>query len=209
MACFSAFSIVFHVCLTFESSAQPSAYRSVDDETASLPGLCALLLDLHAAERDRLLRDAGLLRRRLELEEALPCRQRLVAAVEPRQQQRQVEVCVGIVGLRLARRGGTAATARSVCCSSSAARARLYQASAKAGSRATAICHATLASAAAALRLEDVAEVEGQHGIGGVGAHRRGVEALGRGVVARVLGLLGFGQKIVDAARLLLVEPTW
>ena len=61
-----------------------------------------------------------------------------------------------------------------------------------------------MASVGPALRLEHVAEIEGQHRIGGVGAHRRGVEALGRGVIAARLGLVGLDSKIVEAARLLL-----
>src|SRR5215471_961282 len=58
----------------------------------TLAGLCPVLLDLHAAERDCLLRGGGVLARRLDLEEALPCRQRLLAALDLGQQERQVEV---------------------------------------------------------------------------------------------------------------------
>src|SRR4029434_9035496 len=52
----------------------------------------------------------------------------------------------------------------------------------------------------AALGLEHGAAIEREHGIGSVGAHGRGVEAFGRGVIALFLGFLGLGQKIVDAA---------
>src|SRR4029077_11070467 len=64
-------------------------------------GLRLVLLDLHAAKRDRLLRGGGMPRRRLDFEETLPGRQRLLAAVELGEQQRQVEMGVGEIGLGL------------------------------------------------------------------------------------------------------------
>ena len=127
-----------------------------------------------------------------------------LAAVELGEQQRQVEVRVGIVGLRL---HGAAVLGDGEI--------GLLLVLGRQGEVVPGLGEGRVARhrdlpgdlglGRAALRLEHVAEIEGQHGIGGVGAHRRGVEALGRGVVARGLGLLGLGQKIVDAARLLLV----
>src|SRR4051812_12045741 len=64
-------------------------------------GLRPFLLDAHTAERDGLLRRAGLSGGRFELEETFPGGERFGAAIEAREEQRQVEVRVSIVGLRL------------------------------------------------------------------------------------------------------------
>src|SRR5262249_6322697 len=57
--------------------------------------------EFHAAEGGRSFRGGGLLRGRGEFREAFPGGQGLGVASELRQQQREIEVGVGVVGLRL------------------------------------------------------------------------------------------------------------